>query len=66
MTEKQVEEDSFEVNNRQADPDYETIHFNRGRGSQRKTEPRHRGPKGGAGAGGRRPAGPRPAAGPRH
>ena len=38
--ERRIKEDSFEVNNRQADPDYETIHFNRGRGSQRKaTEP---------------------------
>ena len=35
--ERRMKEDSFEVDNSQADPDYETIHFNRGRGSQRKT-----------------------------
>ena len=36
--EKKMKEDSFEVTNKQADPDYETIHFNRGRGSQRRAE----------------------------
>ena len=34
--EKKMKEDSFEVTNKQTDPDYETIHFNRGRGSQRR------------------------------
>ena len=34
--EQKMKEDSFEVTNKQADPDYEAIHFNRGRGSQRR------------------------------
>ena len=34
--EQRMKEDSFEVTNKQADPDYEAIHFNRGRGSQRR------------------------------
>ena len=38
--EKRMKEDSFEVTHKQTDPDYETIHFNRGQGSQRRANER--------------------------